>query len=95
MKRGKGNIRLSIDDPCVEHLLVRSPEQAEDLIALHEALNKLEAIDARQSRLLHLRFFVGMSLGDAAKALAISERTANRLMAAAQDWLRTQMLPLP
>jgi len=93
-KRGKRMVHVSIDDAGVSSLLVRDPEQAEDLIALHEALNQLETIDPRQSQILHLRFFGGLSVREAAKVLEISERTANRLEAAARDWMANYMRSL-
>src|SRR5215468_2842544 len=93
-KRGKRMVHVSIDDAGVSNLLVRDPEQAEDLIALHEALNQLETIDPRQSQILHLRFFGGLSVREAAKVLEISERTANRLEAAARDWMANYMRSL-
>jgi len=93
-KRGKRAIHVSIDDSAVRGLLVRDPEQAEDLIALHEALNKLETIDPRQSRILHLRFFGGLSVKEAADVMEISERTVNRLEAAARVWMANYMCSL-
>jgi RNA polymerase sigma factor (TIGR02999 family) len=92
-KRGQRAIHVSIDDSAVSDLLVRDPEQAEDLIALHEALNKLDSIDPRQSQILHLRFFGGLTVKEAAKVLEISERTANRLEAAAREWMASYMRP--
>src|SRR5262245_5760118 len=93
-KRGKRAVHVSIDDPCVNSVLIRNPEQAEDLIALHEALNKLETIDPRQSRILHLRFFAGLNVKEAARVLEVSERTANRLEAAARNWMAKYMRSL-
>jgi RNA polymerase sigma factor (TIGR02999 family) len=65
-KRGKRAVHVSVDDADVSGLLIHDREQAEDLIALHDALNKLETIDPRQSRILHLRFFGGLSVKEAA-----------------------------
>src|SRR5262245_2929748 len=93
-KRGRRAVHVNIDDSGVSGLLIRDPEQAEDLITLHEALNKLETIDPRQSRILHLRFFGGLSVKEAAKVLEISERTANRLEAAARNWMAKYMRSL-
>ena len=90
-KRGKRAVHVSIDDCDESGLLIQDREQAEDLIALHDALNKLETIDPRQSRILHLRFFGGLSVKEAAKVLEISERTANRLEASARDWMANYM----
>jgi RNA polymerase sigma factor (TIGR02999 family) len=62
-----------------------------DLIALDEALDKLAARDARQAELVKLRFFAGLSISEAARALGISESTADADWAYAKAWLRLQM----
>ncbi|MGL4549969.1 MAG: ECF-type sigma factor [Gemmataceae bacterium] len=65
-----------------------APEPREDLLALDEALDRLAAEDALKADLVKLRFFVGMSLPEAAAALGLSERTAGRHWAYARAWLR-------
>jgi RNA polymerase sigma factor (sigma-70 family) len=52
-----------------------------DLVALDDALNALSAIDERQSQVVQLRFFVGLSVKETAEVLGVSERTVK------QDWL--------
>jgi RNA polymerase sigma factor (TIGR02999 family) len=64
------------------------PEPREDLIALDEALDKLAAEDPLKANLVKLRYFVGLSLAEAAAALGLSERTAGRHWAYARAWLR-------
>ena len=64
------------------------PEPREDLLALDEALNRLEAEDPLKARLVKLRYFAGLSLVEAAAALDLSERTAGRHWAYARAWLR-------
>ena len=63
----------------------------EDLIALDDALTKLSATDSQAARLIQLRYFVGLSIPDAAKALGISPRTADRLWAFARAWLHREI----
>ena len=63
----------------------------EDLIALDEALTKLTDTDPQAARLIQLRYFVGLSIPDAAKALGISPRTADRLWAFARAWLHREI----
>jgi RNA polymerase sigma factor (TIGR02999 family) len=58
-----------------------------DLLALDEALNALEAEDPAAARLVKLRFFAGLGQGEAAEALGIPRRTADRLWAFARAWL--------
>ncbi len=64
------------------------PEPREDLLALDEALDRLAAEDPLKADLVKLRYFVGMSLAEAAAALGLSERTAGRHWAYARAWLR-------
>jgi RNA polymerase sigma factor (TIGR02999 family) len=59
----------------------------ERLLALNEALERLEREDADAAALVKLRFFAGLSSPEAARALNISERTAGRLWAFARAWL--------
>lgn len=62
-----------------------------DLLALDEALGTLAAVDPRMARLVELRFFVGLSVAEAAAALGISEATAVRDWQLARVWLHTQL----
>ena len=64
------------------------PEPREDLLALDEALDRLEAEDPLKANLVKLRYFAGLSLVEAAAALDLSERTAGRHWAYARAWLR-------
>ncbi len=57
------------------------------LLALHEALDALAMHDAVKAELVKLRFFVGLTLADAARVLALSEPTAKRYWAYARAWL--------
>src|SRR4051794_5728831 len=63
-----------------------------DLIALDEALTALEAKDRRKADLVRLRFFAGLSVEQAAKALGVSVATANNDWSYAKGWLRLAML---
>jgi RNA polymerase sigma factor (TIGR02999 family) len=65
-----------------------TPAVREDLLALDEALNRLEAQDPLKAKLVNLRYFAGLSLAEAAAALGMSERTAGRHWAYARAWLR-------
>ncbi|MBM4125281.1 MAG: sigma-70 family RNA polymerase sigma factor [Nitrospira sp.] len=66
-----------------------------DLLALNEALDRLEARDARAAQIVKLRFFVGMTLEETAKAMGISVATVKTDWAYAKTWLRTAMLDGP
>jgi len=60
----------------------------DDLFAVDEALTRLAAVDSRAARLVELRFFLGMTLEEAAAHLGLQERTAYRDWAYARAWLR-------
>jgi RNA polymerase sigma factor (TIGR02999 family) len=59
----------------------------EQLLALHEALERLAAHDAVKAELVKLRFFAGLTMEEAAKVLGLSEPTAKRFWAYARAWL--------
>jgi RNA polymerase sigma factor (TIGR02999 family) len=81
-KRGGGHIHQSLD-----HVQVSAPEPAEDLLALDEALDRLAARDPVKAELVKLRYFAGMTIEEAAEALAISPATAKRHWTYARTWL--------
>ena len=62
-----------------------------DLLALHEILDDLEKHDKRMAELIKLRFFAGLTIPEAAKALGISNSTANSDWAYARCWLRLEL----
>jgi RNA polymerase sigma factor (TIGR02999 family) len=86
-KAGGDRQRLDLADvaPAIE------PPANLDLLALDEALKKLEAKDSRKASLVKLRFFAGLSNHDAAEALGISPSTADNDWAYARAWLRVEM----
>lgn len=81
-KRGGGRERAEFD---VSELA--APELREDVLALDEALDRLTAADAEAARLVQLRYFAGLTLGEAAEIMGVSPRTADRLWAYARAWL--------
>ena len=66
-------------------------EPQEDLIALDEALDRLAQVDRAAAELVQLRYFAGMALPDAARAMNISPRSADRLWAYARAWLHHEL----
>lgn len=85
-KRGGGAIRLSLDE-----VAILSDERADELVALDEALNELAKLDPRQSRIVELRFFGGLTLAETAEVLKISPDTVNRDWNLAKAWLYRQV----
>jgi len=83
LRHGGGQQRMNLDqvDPA-------SPEATDDqVLAVHEALDKLAAQDPVEAELVKLRYFVGLTVEDAAGILEISPRTARNYWAHARTWL--------
>jgi RNA polymerase sigma factor (TIGR02999 family) len=85
-KRGGGARAISLDDANVA-----APQQDLDLLALDDALRQLAEIDARQARIVELRFFGGCSVDEIAELLDIGRRTVDRDWMAAKAWLFCQL----
>jgi RNA polymerase sigma-70 factor (ECF subfamily) len=66
-------------------------EPGPDLLALDEALRRLEELHERQARLVELRFFAGLSMDEAARALGVSPRTAALDWSMARAWLHAEL----
>lgn len=86
-KRGGHDIKLPLD----EAMGIAADAKSVDLVALDEALARLEAIDPGQSRLVELRYFSGLSLEDTADVLGVSRSTAARDWAMAKAWLHREL----
>ncbi len=85
-RRGGGKGKLTLDDAVLVTASI-----SEDLIALDEALTRLEELDPRQSKVVELRFFAGLSEGEVAKMLDLSTRTVKRDWVTARAWLHGQL----
>ena len=81
-KRGGGRVRVTWAD--AEQPLEPSPAE---ILAVHDALEKLEALDPRMSRVVELRFFAGLTAEEAAAAMNVSVRTLYGLWEHARAWL--------
>jgi len=81
-KRGGGQ-----SDVSLEHVVLFSPERSGQMLSLDECLAKLEELDARQSRIVELRYFGGLTVDEAAKVLGISPTTVRREWASAKAYL--------
>ena len=86
LKRGGGAERQELD----ESQFVQSAP-SEELLAVDEALDLLAADDAMSANLVKLRYFAGMTMEEAAAALGIPLRTAERLWTYARAWLRRKI----
>jgi RNA polymerase sigma-70 factor, ECF subfamily len=81
-KRGGDAVRVS---PSEADAIGAAPSV--DLIALHDALDALEAIDARKSRIVELRFFGGLTVAEVADVLELSPATIEREWRFSRAWL--------
>jgi len=82
VKRGGGAIKVSLEEPA---LFSKAPDR--ELVALDEALGRLEEMDPQRSKIVELRFFAGLSNEETAKVLDISTATVQRQWAGARAWL--------
>lgn len=91
--RRKKSLKAGVDHRRVELSQVAAEVRgrAVDVLDVDEALQKLEAIDRRKAELVRLRFFAGLTLSQAAKALSISASTADSDWAYAKTWLKVEM----
>ncbi len=82
-KRGGGPTRVTLDE-------AKTPAEPVDvdIIALHEALTKLEEVDPRQSRVVELTYFGGLNTDETAEVLSVSPATVRRDWRVAKLWLR-------
>ena len=86
-KRGRDFEQVSLD----EHRDFLTLERSEELLALDEALQHLEKLNPRQSRVVELRYFGGLSVEETAKVLKVSAITVKRDWATARAWLRAEL----
>ena len=85
-KNGGGRARVDLPDD-----LVAPGARTDDLVALDEALTRLERHEPDAARLVKLRYFAGLSHQEAADALGVSRGTADRLWALGRAWLFRQL----
>jgi RNA polymerase sigma factor (TIGR02999 family) len=76
---------------ALEPGLITAPLPDEDLIAVHEVVDKLSEIDPVAAQLVKLRFFAGLNMSEVADVLGISVRSAQDVWSYARAWLRTAL----
>lgn len=86
-KRGSGAIRLTLD----ETIRVPNADKDPDLIALDDALKSLSEVDPRQSRIVEMRYFTGLSVQEVAAVEEISPTTVKREWRTAKLWLYREL----
>lgn len=83
---------VSLDDAIVPG---RAPDENDDVLAVHEALDRLVLVDPRQASLVEYRYFAGFSIEEAAALLGISPATAKRDWVMARAWLQRELSAEP
>jgi RNA polymerase sigma factor (TIGR02999 family) len=86
LKRGEGARRLSLDEA-----ILAAPARSADLLALDEALERLAALNPRQSRVVELRYFGGLTQEEVAAVLSVSPRTVRTDWGLARAWLYREL----
>ena len=89
LKRGGGQTIQPLDADAVAVAVVM--DQADDVLALDEALERLTVMNERHARIVECRFFGGMSVEETAEALGISPATVKRDWALARAWLNREL----
>jgi RNA polymerase sigma factor (TIGR02999 family) len=80
-RRGAGAVRVTLD---VEHAAAAGGES--EILDVHQALERIAAVDPRLSQVVEMRYFGGMTEPEIAQALSVTERTVRR------DWQKARML---
>ena len=86
LKRGGRAIHVSLSEA-----MVMPAEKDRELIALNDALTRLEALDERKSKVVELRYFGGLTVEEVAEVLKVSTITVMRDWAFAKAWLSREM----
>jgi DNA-directed RNA polymerase specialized sigma24 family protein len=71
--------------------LIGGPPQAENLLALEDALVKLAELDSQQARIVELRFFGGLNVAEVAETMQMSKRSVEREWTMVRSWLRREL----
>src|SRR5881227_3828807 len=85
-KRGGGALKVKLDGVALV-----SQEQSEEIVDLHEALERLGTLDARKARVVELKYFGGLNHGEIAEVMKISTVTFRRDWVFAKAWLYTEL----
>jgi RNA polymerase sigma-70 factor (ECF subfamily) len=85
-KRGGSRVRVSLSDAKASN-----EDPSYDLVALHEALNRLAQLDPPLARIVELRFFGGLTIEETVEVLGSSPATVKREWSVAKAWLRQEL----
>jgi RNA polymerase sigma factor (TIGR02999 family) len=90
VKRG-GHAGEAVRVVTLGEAVAATTDPAWEVLAVHEALERLAMLDPAQARLVELRYFAGLTIAETAAALGVSPATANRQWVAASAWLRREL----
>ena len=85
-KRGGGALKVELDEVAIV-----SPEQSQEIVDLHEALERLATLDSRKAQVVELKYFGGLNYDEMAEVLKISRVTVRRDWEFARLWLYTEL----
>jgi RNA polymerase sigma factor (TIGR02999 family) len=85
-KRGGGALKVELDEAALV-----SPEQSQEIVDLHDALEKLATLDSRKAQVVELKYFGGLNYDEMAEVLKISRITVRRDWEFAKVWLYTEL----
>ena len=85
-KRGGGAIKVELDEAAIV-----SPEQSKAIVDLHEAIERLGALDSRKARVVELKYFGGLNHDEIAEVMKISTVTVRRDWVFAKAWLYDEL----
>lgn len=91
LKRGGGVPRLSLDDLLHGDAPLFSEERADEVLALDDALARLEAFNERGCRVVEYRFFAGLTYDEIAEVMGLSSASVRRAWTAVRLWLRREL----
>src|SRR5213596_581680 len=89
-KRGGGALKVELDE-----VTIVSPEQSQEIVDLHEALERLVSLDSRKGQVVELKYFGGLNYDEIAEALKVSPVTVRRDWEFAKPWLYTELHNAP
>jgi RNA polymerase sigma factor (TIGR02999 family) len=85
-KRGGGALKIEMDETALV-----SPEESQEIVDLHEALERLATLDSRKAQVVELKYFGGLNYDEMAEVLKISPMTVRRDWRFARAWLYTEL----
>ena len=85
-KRGGGALKVELDEAAIV-----SPAESQEIVDLHEALERLATLDSRKAQVVELKYFGGLNYDEMAEVLKISRVTVRRDWEFARLWLYTEL----